>query len=305
MTVSFVPVTSIENTGDSLRDIRHVALDLDGTVYCDNEAFPWTLGALAELRSLGIGYTFLTNNCSRSAAEYLDHLRGMGIDAKADEIRTSAGATLEYLSRERPDARTAYILGTSSLRAEFAQAGIRHVGDARVASNAEPADDEPAGDEPDLVVVGFDTTLRYASLCRAAWWIRRGKPFIATHPDLVCPTNRPTVLVDCGAVCAALEAATGRPPDVVLGKPDPRMLEGILATHGLDARQLAMVGDRIYTDIAMARAASAFAVLVLSGEASADDARTSEPAADLVVDDLGELCRALRAARDAPTRSEG
>jgi HAD superfamily hydrolase (TIGR01450 family) len=278
-----------------LRAIRHVALDLDGTIYCDGEAFSWTLDALAELHALGIGYTFLTNNCSRSPAEYLDHLSGIGIEAKVDEIRTPAGATVEYLSRERPDARTAYILGTPSLRAEFAQAGIRHVGDEDAASSA----------EPDVVVVGFDTALRYEELCRAAWWIRQSKPFIATNPDRVCPTNRPTVLIDCGSVCAALEAATGRAPDVVLGKPDPRMLEGLLAKHGIDARNLAMVGDRIYTDIAMARAANAFAVLVLSGEASADDARTIEPHADLVVDHLGEFCRALREACGSSKPSEG
>ena len=293
-------MTLTEATRDRLRGIRHVALDLDGTVYCGSELFPWTLGALAELRGLGIGRSFLTNNSSRGAAEYLDHLRGMGIDATIDEIRTSAGATLEHLSRTLPDARSAYILGTPSLRAEFAQAGIRHLGDEERAASA-----EATGDEPDVVVVGFDTAMGYESLCRAAWWIRRGKPIVATHPDLVCPTNRPTVLVDCGAVCAALEAATGRRPDAVLGKPDRRMLEGILAARRLDARQLAMVGDRIYTDIAMARAAGVLAVLVLSGEASADDARGAEPSADLVVDDLGELCRTLRAARSGSTSAEG
>ncbi len=276
-----------DEPNDSLRRIRHVALDLDGTVYCGSELFPWTLDALAELRSLGIGTTFLTNNSSRSAVAYRDHLRDMGIDATLDEIRTSAGATLEYLSQAHPDAKTAYVLGTASLREEFAQSSIRHVGE-------EESDDE----EPDVVVVGFDTALRYDALCRAAWWIARGKPFIATHPDRVCPTNRPTVLVDCGAVCAALEAATGRAPDAVLGKPDPRMLAGILAKHDLEPSELAMVGDRIYTDIAMGRAAGALAVLVLSGEASAADARTTEPRADLVVDHLGELCRRLRAARD-------
>ncbi len=116
-----------DGSNDSLRRIRHVALDLDGTVYCGSELFPWTLDALAELRALGIGTTFLTNNSSRSAAEYLDHLRDMGIDAAADEIRTSAGATLEHLTQTHPDTRTAYVLGTASLRDEFARAGIRHI----------------------------------------------------------------------------------------------------------------------------------------------------------------------------------
>ena len=118
-------------------------------------------------------------------------------------------------------------------------------------------------------VVGFDTELTFARLCRAAYWISKGKPFIATHPDRICPTDQPTVLVDCGAICAALEQAAGRGPDVVLGKPDPCMLRGILSRHALAPEQLAMVGDRLYTDMAMARRAGALGVLVLTGETTA------------------------------------
>src|SRR5205085_3410547 len=88
-------------------------------------------------------------------------------------------------------------------------------------------------DEPDAVLVGFDTSLSFARLCRAAYWIKAGKPFIATHPDLVCPTDEPTVLVDCGSICAALEKAARRAPDRVLGKPDPSMISGILERSGL------------------------------------------------------------------------
>ena len=105
--------------------------------------------------------------------------------------------------------------------------------------------DDPS-DVPDAVVVGFDMTLVYARVCRAAWWIQQGKLFVATNPDRVCPTDEPTVLVDCGSICALLEKATGRGPDIVLGKPDPAMLSGILERHGLRPSQIAMVGDRIY-----------------------------------------------------------
>src|SRR5207302_5346002 len=103
--------------------------------------------------------------------------------------------------------------------------------------------------------VGFDTTLVFSRLCRAAYWIKQGKPFIATHPDLVCPTDYPTVLVDCGSVCAALEKAAGRSPNAVLGKPDPGMIAGILERHNLAPAELAMAGDRLYTDMEMARLA--------------------------------------------------
>src|SRR5947207_14204068 len=126
------------------------------------------------------------------------------------------------------------------------------------------ADDPEA--EPDAVIVGFDQTLTYRRLCRAAWWITRGKPYFATNPDRVCPADESTVLVDCGSICGALETATGRMPTAVLGKPDPAMIEGILHRHSLAPHELAMVGDRLYTDMAMAQKAGAFGVLVLTGE---------------------------------------
>ena len=122
--------------------------------------------------------------------------------------------------------------------------------------------------EPDAVVLGFDRTLTFERICEAAWWISRGKPYLATHPDMICPTNEETVLVDTGAVIAALAKATGRKPDVIPGKPDPRMLDGICKRHGLKRNELAMVGDRLYTDMAMAQRAGALGVLVLTGEAT-------------------------------------
>ena len=240
-----------------LQCIRHLALDLDGTVYLGGEVFPWTSGALDTLDACGIGYTFVTNNSSRSAADYVEHLGRLGIAVDVSRIHTSTRATLGYLAEEWPGLRRLFLLGTPSLREEFARAGF-------VSCN------ESEGDEPDGVVVGFDTTLTFKRLCRAAYWISRGKPWIATHPDRICPTNQETVLVDCGAVCAALEEATGRRPHAVVGKPDPRLLRGILQEHGLEPHELAVVGDRLYTDMAMARAAGALGVLVLSGEAAAD-----------------------------------
>jgi NagD protein len=142
--------------------------------------------------------------------------------------------------------------------------------------------------------------LTYARLCRAAWWISRGKPYFATNPDRVCPTDQPTVLVDCGSICAALEAATGRKPAAVLGKPDPAMIRGILHQHSLQPEHLAMVGDRLYTDIAMARQAGALGVLVLTGETTAQQAAASSPAPDLVVPSLAEFGAKLKEAQTEP-----
>ena len=151
---------------------------------------------------------------------------------------------------------------------------------------------------PDAVIVGFDTNLSYSHLCRAAWWIQQGKPYFATNPDRVCPTDQPTVLVDCGAICAALEAATGRAPMAVMGKPDPAMVRSILQRHALAPEDLAMVGDRLYTDIMMAHHAGVLGVLVLTGEATAAEAARFSPAPDLVVSGLEEFGMRLRAAKE-------
>src|SRR5204863_7140394 len=109
--------------------------------------------------------------------------------------------------------------------------------------------------------------------------------------------DQPTTLVDCGSLCAALVAATGRAPSAVLGKPDPAMIRGILHRHALAPENLAMVGDRLYTDIIMAHHAGVLGVLVLTGEASAAEAAKFSPAPDLIVTGLAEFGAKLRAAQ--------
>lgn len=269
---------------ERLRRIKHVALDMDGTIYKGATLFDCTLPFLARMRELGVGYTFLTNNPSKSTADYLAHLAKLGVNASADQLYTSTQATIDCLRTRFPDVKKIFALGTKSMLSQFRDAGF-------------VLTSENATDVPDAVVVGFDMTLSYPRVCRAAWWIKQGKPFIATNPDLVCPTDQPTVLVDCGAICAMLDKATGRAPDVVLGKPDPAMLSGILARHGLRAEQIAMVGDRIYTDILMAHRAHAFGVLVLTGEATQDDVARAEQPPPLVVPSLAEFGELLAHSR--------
>lgn len=276
----------------ALQRIRHVALDMDGTIYSGGTLFESTRPFLALLGELGIGHTFLTNNSSKSAKDYLAHLAKMGIQATADQLYISTQATIEYLHEHKPEVKRLFALGTTSMREEIRLAGFDLVEDS-IGDAAHKSDHQ----EPDAVVVAFDTGLTFARLCRAAYWIKQGKPFIATHPDRVCPTDEPTVLVDCGSVCAALEKATGRAPDKVLGKPDPCMLRGILLRHSLAADELAMVGDRLYTDMAMAHRAGVLGVLVLTGETTADDAARHSPAPDLVVSGLAEFGERLREAR--------
>ena len=254
-----------------LSAIRHVVLDMDGTIYKGKDLFACTIPFLARLRDSGIGYTFLTNNTSRSKTDYVAKLRAFGIECGERQIYTPADSTIVYLKDHYPGSVSIAVLGTPSLCRQFEQAGFT-----------------VTWDSPQAVVVGFDTTLTYEHLCCAAYWISRELPFIATHPDLVCPTDEATVLVDCGSICAALTAATGRHP-VVLGKPDPSILLDLCRALGLAPRQVAMVGDRIYTDMAMARAAGAVGILVLSGEATAEDAAALDTPQDAVVADIGEL----------------
>lgn len=266
-----------------LAAIRHVCLDMDGTIYKGSDLFPYTKNFLATLDGLGIGYSFLTNNSSKSVEAYLEHLATMGIETTREKMYTSSLGTIDFLRHDYPAVKKVYVLGTPSLKKEFADHGYAVAVD--------------AADEPDAVVVGFDTTLTFAHLCESAWWISQGKPFIATHPDLVCPTNLPTVLVDCGAVCACLEAATGRKVQAVPGKPDPRMLEGIMRRHNLAPHEVAMVGDRIYTDVAMAHNAGAVGVLVLTGEATREDAAASPIPPHFVMDSIEALGERLARGR--------
>ncbi len=269
---------------ERLAQLEHIALDMDGTIYTGDTLLECTLPFLERLRQLKVRYSFVTNNPSKGVADYLKKLRHMGLSASADQLYTSAMATIDLLHREHPQARHLFVLGTPSMLAEFAAAGFTF-----------SADDPD--DEPDAVVVGFDLTLDYAKICRAAWWISQGKLYIATNPDRVCPTDQRTVLVDCGAICAMLESATGRVPDKVMGKPDPDMLRGIVDRFSIGSPQIAMVGDRIYTDILMAQRAGALGVLVLTGECSRQDAEQADRAPELVVSSLAEFGDLLAAAK--------
>lgn len=270
----------------NLSRIKHVALDMDGTIYLSNTRFPFTLDFLAGLTEMGITYSFLTNNPSKSLSDYLAELRKMEIPCTEEQMYTTTIAMIDYIKAEYPSARRLFLLGTPSMISQFEEAGF--------VSCADSPDDVP-----DIVVAAFDMTLQYSRLCRAAWWVKQGLPYLATNPDRVCPTDQPTVLVDCGSICKCIEHATGRKPDKVLGKPDPEMLAGIERRLGLEPSQIAMVGDRLYTDIAMARGAGALGVLVLSGESTlADvDAAPADSKPDLVCRDIAEFGYLLRKAR--------
>lgn len=277
-------LNTTERLYDHLKNIKHIALDMDGTIYNGTTLFPFTIPFLAKLKEMGIGYSFLTNNPSKSTSDYLVHLSKMGINAVREEMYTSAQATISYIKTNIPKAKRLFLLGTPSMIKEFEQAGF-----------ISTADDED--DTPDAVVVGFDMTLSYDRLCRASWWVAQKLPYVATNPDRVCPTDKKTILVDCGAIYTCIEHATGRLPDIVVGKPNPSMLDGILERYKLQPSEVLMVGDRIYTDVKMAQNAGAIGVLVLSGETTMDIVGVSDTVPDIIAQNLMELESMLIAAR--------
>jgi HAD superfamily hydrolase (TIGR01450 family) len=264
--------------------LRHVVLDMDGTLYKGTRLFAQTAPFLETLQQLGIHRTFLTNNTSRSKTEYIAKLRSMGINAEIEEIYTPAESVFIYLHMQMPNVKRIAILGTPSLVEEFAEAG--YIAD---------------WEAPEAVVVGFDTTLTYERLCRTAYWIDNGLPFLATHPDLVCPTDLPTVLVDCGAICACLTSATGKTP-IVFGKPHPSILLELRDRLQLKSEEMLMVGDRIYTDMKMAQDAGIPAALVLTGEASIEHVSELAARPDFIVDDVGQLGEMIMSARSNARR---
>lgn len=264
--------------------IKHVALDMDGTIYMGSTLFPWTKGFLASLSEHGIGYSFLTNNPTKSIPDYLKKLNALGIEASPEEVYTTAVATIDYIRQNHPEAKRLFVLGTPSMIREFEEAGF------------EMTVDDPA-DRPDILVVAFDMTLCYSRLCRAAWWASQGIRYIATNPDRVCPTDQEVILVDCGSMCKCIEHATGRDPDIVIGKPNPDMLRCIQTKYGLKPEEVAMCGDRIYTDVATARNAGSLGVLVLSGETTLETALASDPPPAITALNIEEFGKLLIASR--------
>ncbi len=274
---------------EELRKIRHVVMDMDGTIYHGNKLFPTTLPFLERLKKLGIGFTFLTNNSSRSTDVYLEHLHRFGIHVPRECMLSSTGNTVDYLQRHHPGIRRLFLLGTDSFRAEMRASGFT---------------DCSMEEEPELVVTAFDTSLLYERLCKCAWWIKHGKPWIATHCDLECPTEKPTTLIDCGSVTACLEAVSGRKP-VVMGKPNRTMMETIFHRYSLMPEEVVMCGDRAYTDIQLAVNSGTFSAMIVSESQSktgipADSTPPGivRPVPTWVIPHLEKLGEALSESRD-------
>ena len=253
-----------------LKNIDCFALDMDGTIYLGER---WIDGArefLEEIEKRGKRYLFLTNNSSKSPDVYVEKLKRMGLEAGTDKIVTSGQATVFYLKKHYPGKRV-FLLGNDLLKKEFEEEGV-------------VLDEE----NPEIVVTAFDTTLDYGKMCRVCDLVRAGLPYIATHPDYNCPTED-GFIPDAGAIHAFIHASAGRYPDRVIGKPNGDIIDYLLERAGTERGRTAMVGDRLYTDIAAGRNHGLKSVLVLSGEASAGDVEKSEVKPDLVFQSVREM----------------
>jgi HAD superfamily hydrolase (TIGR01450 family) len=227
-------------------------LDMDGTFYLGDRLLDGSLEFLDALERTGREALFLTNNSSKSASLYESKLERMGVPDRHRRVYTSGQAAAAYCLKAFPG-RRAFLLGTPALSAEMESMGI-------VINN----------NDPDYVITAFDTTLDYAKLARLCDLVRAGLPYIATHPDLVCPTETGSI-PDIGATIAFVEAAASRRPDAIIGKPYAGIIDGALGMLGAVRAETAMVGDRLYTDIAAGVNNGLLSIMVLTGEARLAD----------------------------------
>lgn len=252
-----------------LADVRCFVLDMDGTIYLGDRLFPFTRDFLAAVERTGRTFCFFTNNSSKNTDAYLEKLRRMGISVPRERMLISNGVAADYMLRRHPGARV-FVLGTPLLREELAAFGLHVVEDA-----------------PDAVLVGFDTTLAYDRLAKACDFIRAGLPAYGLNPDLNCPTET-GFIPDCGSIALLIEGSTGRRLEF-FGKPSPLTRDYIVRKTGFAEKEIAVVGDRLYTDIALADNSEMRSVLVLSGESKESDVGKMPGTPDLIARDLSEM----------------
>jgi len=259
----------------ALRECELFVFDMDGTLYLGDEVYPGARELLRDMPAMGRRYLYLTNNSSRAGEDYITRLRSLGFPCERENVFTSGMATGLYL-RENYPGKKVCLVGTKAFERELLSYGVE-------------IDDENA----EVVVVGFDTELVYRKLERAVHYLRRGAPFIAANPDWVCPMPAEEVLPDCGSICALLTASSGVEP-LYIGKPNRRMVDLISKMTGIANEKICCVGDRLYTDIAVAQNAGAVSVLVLSGETDEQMLAEAERKPDYTLPSVKELYEILK-----------
>lgn len=261
----------------TIQNLKLYLLDMDGTLYLGNRLFGFTLEFLQTLRNTGRRYLFMTNNSSHSVEDYITRLAKFGIETTREDFITSSQATAYYLHKYHEGQRL-YVCGTQSLIRELEMEGFDVV---------------ITPERAECIVMGFDTELTFQKLRDVSWLLAtRDIPYIATNPDLVCPTEFGSV-PDCGSVCQMIFNATGKRP-VVIGKPSPLMPQLAMERLGYAKEETCVIGDRIYTDVKSGLNAGITGILVLSGETTPEVLAASEDQPHLVLQDCGEILDILK-----------
>ena len=272
-----VHVQNIDVLGDimnsNLTDIDAIFLDLDGTIYLGGELIPGALDFLKRCDERGVKRYFLSNNSSKSVTQYITKLQNLGIPAKEEDVLLSTHDLISWLKESNYE--RIHLVGTAGMCEMLESEGF--IIDSKT---------------PEIVVLGYDTELNYEKISVASIHLHNGIPLVASHPDMVCPSPDGG-LPDVGAYLAMFKATTGKEPVHITGKPNAGMILHKIEELGLEAGRCAMVGDRLYTDIAMANRAGCIGILVLSGEATMADVEQLDDGAEqnpnLIVNSVAEL----------------
>lgn len=262
----------------NLKNKRLFLLDMDGTIYLGNSIFDGTIDFLNYVKENGGRYVFMTNNSSKGTESYIEKLAKMDISATPEDFITSADATIDFMQGLKDEA-VIYLCGTQSLKKQFSDAGF----DIR----------EELSDDINLLLLGYDTELSYRKLEDCCKLLGRGVRYMATHPDLVCPTEY-GFAPDCGSVIEMLKTATGREPSDIIGKPQPAMALTAMKKYGCSKEETCLLGDRLYTDIACACNAGIDSIFVLSGEGTMDDIKKYNVNPTYIYKNIRELVNELR-----------
>ncbi len=252
-----------------IKNIKLFVLDMDGTIYLGDKILPGAIEFVKTARETGRKVVFFTNNASKNPNNYVEKLNRMGFGANRSDVVTAGDVTIEYLKRHRTG-EAVYLVGTPALEQSFKDAGIT------------------LSEDANIVVSSFDTTLTYEKLVIACDLIRNGADFYCTHPDFNCPTET-GFIPDSGAIAALITASTGVKPKY-FGKPHKETADMISELFGISFQETAIVGDRLYTDIALGKNNGLMSILVLSGETKITDVN-DDNAPDVILDGIGEILK--------------
>lgn len=249
-------------------------LDIDGTFYLSGKPFEGSRKFVDIVEQLGKKFVFLTNNSNRTIDSYVEEFKNIGFNLSKEHFITAGVATAEYLFEEFGPAKV-YIVGTDEIKEEFKRVGLNVV-----------------EENPEIVVVTFDKTLTYEKIKKATQFVANGALFVVTNPDLNCPSDEGP-LPDAGAIASVIRKAAGVYPNIVFGKPEPKLLEMVMRRYNISPTETCMIGDRLYTDILAGIQSGTWTALVLTGEATLEQAEKGPIKPHIIAKDIGVIAEML------------